>query len=127
MTSMSLREQLREKLGTEPLAPNPCFTTSDQGIGLLVEISSGAVWILPWHQFMAGYYDPREPERLVLTFVAHEVTIFGFNLGRIVPHLMNQRVERMRAVPEKYLSVAGGDLSIAQICVRSLAEPVVPE
>jgi len=64
---------------------------------------------------------------LILTFVDHEVTMRGLNLGDLLQAVANQRLEWLRAAPGKYLKSAGNEPSIEQIKVRPLVEPIVTE
>lgn len=106
---------------------SPFYATNDDVIALRVETSGGEVWMLPWHHFIFGRYEAGDHERLVLTFVAHEVALRGLNLVELIPEIANQRIAWLRTAPGKYLKAAGAEPSIDQIWVRPLAEPVVSE
>lgn len=124
---MSLREALMAKANPGAEAASPLFTANGQGMALCIETSPGEHWVLPWHLFSSAHFKMGEPERLVITFMTHAVTIRGFNLKGILPHIMSHRLESLRTAPEKYLKVGEGAPSIAQICVRPLSEPVITE
>jgi hypothetical protein len=121
----SLQQTMDRRRAADECTPSPFYATKDSVTALRVETSGGEVWLLPWHHFVFGRHEAGEHERLVLTFVAHEVTVQGLNLDTLIPEVASQRIEWLRAAPGKYLRAAGGEPSIDQICVRLLAEPVV--
>ena len=123
----SLRTAVERQRAEEGDSRSPFYATNDGVITLRVETSGGEVWMLPWHHFIFGRYQPGDHERLVLTFVAHEVAMRGLNLVELIPEVANQRVAWLRTAPGKYLKAAGAEPAIDQIRVRLLAEPVVSE
>jgi hypothetical protein len=125
---MSLRDEIAKRRAAEGWKPNPYYATSERVASLRVEDSDGVIWMLPWHHFTFGHHrEAGERERLVLTFVAHEVALRGLNLTELIPEVVNQSIEWLRALPGKYVKSAGDEPSIEQIKVRPLAEPVVTE
>lgn len=125
---MSLSEEIAKKRAAEGWAANPYYSSKDRVTSLRIEDSGGEIWMLPWHHFIFGHHrEAGERERLVLTFVAHEVTLRGLNFAELIPEVVNQSIEWLRAVPGKYVKSAGDEPSIDQIKVRPLAEPVVAE
>jgi hypothetical protein len=124
----ALREQLESRRAAEGLGPNPFYSTRDRVTVLRVEEASGEIWMLPWHHFIIGRHaQAGAGERLVLTFVAHEITLCGLNLAALIPEIANQRLESLRTAPGKYLKSAGNEPAIDQIQVRPLAAPTVGE
>jgi hypothetical protein len=103
--------------------------SSKDGVPMLfVATSGGENWLLPWNHFVFGCHkEEGERERLVLTFVAHKVDMSGVNLGDLIPEVVHQRLERLRAAPGKYITSSGNEPFIEQIEVRSLAEHTVTE
>jgi hypothetical protein len=124
---MSLRESIDQRRAEEGYSPNPFYATKDDVTCLRVETSGGEVWILPWHHFIFGRHEAGDHERLLLTFVAHEVAMRGLNLAGLIPDVVHQRIAWLRTAPGKYLKSTGAGPSIDQIHVRPLGEPVVSE
>ena len=120
----SLQQTLERRRAADESAPSPFYATKDRATTLRIETSGGEVWLLPWHHFVFGRHEAGAHDRLVLTFVAHEVAVQGLNLAALIPEVANQRIEWLRAAPGKYLRAADGEPSIDQIRVRPLAEPV---
>jgi hypothetical protein len=118
----ALQQTIERRRAADESAASPFYATKDRATSLRVETSGGEVWLLPWHHFVFGRHEARQHERLVLTFVAHEVAVQGLNLAALVTEVANQRIEWLRAAPGKYLRAAGGEPSIDQICVRPLTE-----
>jgi len=122
----TLRDQLLERRAAEPAARHPLYTTGAHVITLGVETAGGSMWMLPWHHFVFGQYqDEGDRERLVLTFVTHEVVLRGANLGVLMTEIVNQRLDCVRAGPEKYLPSLDDKPFVDEIQVRPLAEPTV--
>ena len=120
---MTLKEEIASRRVVELDGLNPPYASKEHATSLLVETPDGETWLLPWSHFVFGRHkEVGERERLVLTFVAHEVALSGLNLGAIIPEVVHQRLERLRAAPGKYLKSSGNQPFIAQIQVRSLAE-----
>jgi hypothetical protein len=124
----SLKEAVEQRRAEEGASRNPLYSSKERVTVLFVETSGGETWLLPWNHFVFGrHQEAGERERLVLTFVGHEVAMSGLNLGAIVPEVVHQRLERLRAAPVKYLKSSGNEPFIEQIQVRSLAEQRVIE
>lgn len=118
-------ERRRAELGE---IRNPFYATADHPVELVVETTNGETWLLPWHHFVFGrHQEVGECERLLFTFVAHEVAMSGLNLGALITEVVDQRLARLRAAPGKYLKSSGKEPFIEQIQVRSLAEHTVTE
>ena len=116
MSSPSLKEAIAQKRAEEEILRNPLYSSTEQVSALFVETSGGEIWLLPWNHFIFGHHqEAGERERLVLTFVANEVVLSGFNLGALIPEVANLRLERLRAAPGKYLKSLGKELFIEQI------------
>ena len=125
---MSLREQVESRRAAEGPASNPFYSTTDRATILRVEVAGGEIWMLPWHHFIIGRHAPAGAgERLVLTFVAHEITLRGVNLAGLIPEIADQRLESLRTAPGKYLKSSGNEPAFEQIQVRALAAPTVGE
>ena len=123
---MTLKEEIASRRVVESDGLNPLHSSNEHATALLVETPDGETWLLPWSHFVFGRHkEVGERERLVLTFVAHEVALNGLNLGAIIPEVVHQRLERLRAAPGKYLKSSGNEAFIEQIQVRSLAEQKV--
>jgi hypothetical protein len=123
MSSPSLKEAIAQRHTEEGITRNPLYSSTEQVSALFVETSNGEIWLLPWNHFVFGrHQEADERERLVLTFVAHEVVLSGLNLDALIPDVANLRLERLRAAPVKYLKSSGNEPFIEQIQVRSLAE-----
>jgi len=122
----TLRDQLLERRAAEPAARHPLYTIGAHVITLGVETAGGSMWMLPWHHFVFGQYqDEGDRERLVLTFVTHEVVLRGTNLGVLMTEIVNQRLDCVRAGPGKYLQSLDDKPFVDDIHVRPLAEPTV--
>ena len=120
---MTLKEEIASRRVVESDGLNPPYASKEHATSLLVETPDGETWLLPWRHFVFGRHQKvGERERLVLTFVAHEVALSGLNLGAIIPEVVHQRLERLRAAPGKYLKSSGNEAFIEQIQVRSLSE-----
>ena len=90
----TLRDQLLERRAAEPATRHPLYTTGAHVTTLSVETAGGSMWILPWHHFVFGQHqDEGDRERLVLTFVAHEVVLRGANLSALMTEIVNQRLD----------------------------------
>jgi hypothetical protein len=123
MSSPSLKEAIAQKRAEEEILRNPLCSSTEQVSALFVETSNRETWLLPWNHFIFGHHqEAGERERLVLTFVAHEVAVSGLNLGTLVPEVAHQRLEILRTAPGKYLKSSGKELFIEQIQVHPLAE-----
>ena len=123
---MTLKEEIASRRVAESEGLNPPHSSKEHATSLLVETPDGETWLLPWSHFVFGRHkEAGERERLVLTFVAHEVALSGLNLGAIITEVVHQRLERLRAAPGKYLKSSGNEAFIEQIQVRSLAEQKV--
>jgi hypothetical protein len=110
----------------DPDARHPLYTTGAHVITLRVETAGGSMWMLPWHHFVFGQHqDEGDRERLVLTFVAHEVVMRGSNLGVLMTEIVNQRLELVRAGPGRYIQSLDDKPFVDDIHVRPLAEPTV--
>ena len=122
----SLREQILERQrATGADAHHPLYSTGEHVITLRVEAAGGSLWIFPWHHFVFGFYqDEGDRERLVLTFVAHEVVMRGSNLGALVRQIAKQHLDKISAAPGKYLKSLGDGPFVDEIYVRPLADPV---
>jgi hypothetical protein len=122
------RADLERRRAAQGGLRNPFYATADRPVELVVETTNGETWLLPWHHFVFGrHQEAGERERLVLTFVAHEVAMSGLNLGALITEVVDQRLARLRAAPGKYLKSSGEEPFIEQIQVRSLAEHTVTE
>jgi hypothetical protein len=122
------RADLERRRAAQGDLRNPFYATADRPVELVVETTNGETWLLPWHHFVFGrHQEAGERERLVLTFVAHEVAISGSNLGALITEVVDQRLARLRAAPGKYLKSSGEEPFIEQVQVRSLAEHTVTE
>jgi hypothetical protein len=120
---MTLKEEIASRRVVELDGLNPPYASKEHAISLLVETPDGETWLLPWSHFVFGRHkEVGERERLVLTFVAHEVALSGLNLGAIIPEVVHQRLERLCAAPGKYLKSSGNEAFIEQVQVRPLAE-----
>jgi hypothetical protein len=105
---------------------HPLYSTNEHAATLRVEGAGGSVWILPWHHFVFCIHrDEGDRERLALTFVAHEIVLRGSNLGILVNEIANQRLDQLRAAPEKYRKSLGEGPFVDELQVRSLDEPAV--
>jgi hypothetical protein len=125
---MSLKEAIAQRRAEEAALSNPLCSSKEHVASLFVETSGGEIWLLPWNHFIFGHHqEAGERERLVLTFVANEVTISGLNLGTLVPEVAHQRLERLRAAPGKYLKSSEKELFIEKIEVHSLEDKKVTE
>jgi hypothetical protein len=123
---MTLKEEIASRRIAESDGLNSPYASKENVTSLLVETPDGETWLLPWSHFVFGRHkEVGERERLVLTFVAHEVALSGLNLGAIIPEVVHQRLERLRAAPGKYLKSAGSEAFIEQVQVRSLVEQKV--
>jgi hypothetical protein len=128
MSSPSLKEAIAQKRAEEEVLRNPLYSSTEQVSALFVETSNGETWLLPWNHFIFGHHqEAGEWERLVLTFVANEVTISGLNLGTLVPEVAHQRLEKLRTAPGKYLKSSEKELFIEKIEVHSLEGKKVTE
>src|ERR1019366_304290 len=114
----SLRTEVERSRAEASDCRSPFYATNDGVITLRVESSGGEVWMLPWHHFIFGRYESGDHERLVLTFVAHEVALRGLNLAGLMPEVVNQRIEWLRTAPGKYLKAVGAEPAIDHIRVR---------
>jgi len=125
----SLKEALLEQRSSEKWASqSSLYSTKEDATSLLVEASGDKIWLLPWNHFiLAHHQDEGECERLVLTFVANEVTISGLNLGILIPEIAHQRLENVRAAPGKYLKSSEKEPFIEKIQVHSLEDKKVTE
>jgi hypothetical protein len=123
MSSPSLKEAIAQWHAEEEISRNPLYSSTEQVSALFVETSGGEIWLLPWNHFVFGrHQEAGECERLVLTFVAHEVTMSGLNLGTLIPEVAHQRLHSLRAAPGKYLKSSGKEPFIEQIQVHPVAE-----
>ena len=128
MNMNSLRAQLGPRRAGEGHTSSPFYSTTDHATILCVEPAGGEIWMLPWHHFVIGRHAQAGAcERLVLTFVAHEITLLGLNLAGLIAEIANQRLDSLRTAPGKYLKSSGHDPAIEQIQVRSLTAPTVSE
>lgn len=59
--------------------------------------------------------------------VAHEIPVRGLNLTELIPEVVNQSIEWLRALPGRYVKSGNDEPSIEQLKVRLLSEPVVTE
>lgn len=123
----SLRAAVEHQRAQNGDSGSPFYAINDDVTTLRVETSGGEVWMLPWHHFIFGRHVFGDYERLILTFVAHEVALRGVNLVALIPEVANQRIAWLRAAPRKYLRGAKTEPAIDDIQVRSLAEPIVSE
>src|ERR1700690_3041571 len=123
---LTRKEEIASRRILESDGLNPPHSSKEHATSLLVETPDGETWLLPWSHFVFGRHkEVGERERLVLTFVAHEVVLNGLNLGTIIPEVVNQRIIRLRAAPGKYLKTSGTEAFIEQVQVRPLAEQKV--
>jgi hypothetical protein len=121
---MSLKEEIERKRANDTEQRNPFYSTDEGAKSLRAETSDGKIWVFPWHHFVFGcHHEVGERERLVLTYVAHEVTIQGLNLLSMVNDIANQHLAWLRAAPEKYLKSSGYGPAIEQVQVRSAEGP----
>lgn len=124
----TLRDQLGPRRAAEGPTSTPFYSTTDRATILRVEVAGGEIWMLPWHHFVIGRHaQAGEGERLVLTFVAHEITLRGLNLAGLIPDIAKQQLESLRTAPGKYLKSSGNEPAIEQIQVRPLTAPTVGE
>lgn len=120
-----LQKMLDERRAQEAAAvvAHPCYSTKSQVATLVVEMSGDECWLLPWQHFIFGRHRIAEDnrEQLILTFVAHEVTIVGVNLGQLADEAAGLRLERLRAAAEKYLKSSGAGPFVERIDVQPVA------
>jgi hypothetical protein len=117
-------DQRRQAL--EENTRHPLYSTNEHAVTLRVESDGGSVWILPWHHFVFGIHQAEGiRERLVLTFVAHEILLRGSNLSILVNEIANRRLDQLRAAPGKYLKSLENGPFVDEVQVRSLEEPAV--
>src|SRR4051812_34400445 len=101
---MSLKEEIERKRANDTEQRNPFYTTDECAKLLRAETSDGKIWVFPWHHFVFGcHWEAGERERLVLSFVAHEVTTVGLGLAILIKEVANQRLSQLSSAPEKYL------------------------
>lgn len=119
-----LQKMLDERRAQEAAAvAHPCYSTKSQVATLVVEMSGDECWLLPWQHFIFGRHRIAEGDReqLILTFVTHEVTISGINLGELADEAAGLRLERLRAAAEKYLKSSGAGPFVERIEVQAVA------
>lgn len=121
-----LQKMLDERRAEEAAAAaHPCYSTKSQVATLVVEVSGDEHWLLPWQHFVFGRHrlEAGDDERLILTFVAHEVTIHGVNLGGLADEVANLRLERLRAAAGKYLKSSGAGPFVERLEVQPVRTP----
>lgn len=119
-----LRRMLDERLAEEAASvAHSCYSTKSPAATLAVDVSADERWMLPWQHFIYGRHCIGEDhtERVILTFVAQEVRISGFNLGELAEEAANLRLERVRTVPGKYIRGAGAGPFIEHVTVQAVA------
>jgi hypothetical protein len=120
-----LQQMVDRRRADEAVAAHPCYSTKAQSAAVLVEAAGGENWVLPWQHFIFGRHrDDGDREQLVLTFVAHEVTLRGMNLAVIAEEAANLRLESVRAAPGKYLKSAGAEPFIERVDVQTISERI---
>ena len=123
----SLRDELERRRAEGSDLQGVFSSTANRPAGLIVETTAGETWMLSWHHFIFGrHQEADEYERLVLTFVAHEVELRGLNLRSLLTEIVHERLGSLRAAPGKYLKSSGDEPAIEQIQVRHLAEAIGP-
>jgi hypothetical protein len=124
----SIREELERRRAEGGDLASPLYSTAHRAVGLIVETTAGETWVLSWHHFIFGrHQEAGEHERLVLSFVAHEVELHGLNLRSLITEVVHERLGSLRAAPGRYLKSSGDEPAIEQIHVRPLAEPIGTE
>jgi hypothetical protein len=117
-----LAQRRAEETGGRPL----CYSTNDRTTTLRIETSDGAVWLLPWRNFLFSRLDEDDDqEQLVLTFQGHEVVLHGEYLRNLVKMIENTCLASLCPVPGKYPNATGSYPFIQQAQMRPIAEPTV--
>ena len=107
----SLAIRRAELMGDRP----DCCDTSERATKLRIETSGGAVWLLPWPNFLSSRLDEEDDqERLVLTFQGYEVVLHGENLRKLVEMIENAHLASLCPMPGQYLNALGKEPFIKQ-------------
>jgi hypothetical protein len=122
----TLQQTFHRQRADEPEG-HACYSVRAQASTLLVELSSGERWVLPWMHFVfARHHDEGKDERLVLTFASHEVKVSGHNLVVLAETAAKAELESIRELPPKYRDRLADDPFVTKITVRDLGGPPSP-
>lgn len=83
--------------------PPECFACEPRARGVRIDLSPQKSIVLPHEHFVCAEYSAEQPvELLKLKFMAHEVTLAGYQLRRIENAILNRDLSWLCALPEKF-------------------------
>ncbi len=92
-----------------PTAPT-CWQREAPCACLRIETSGGEAQLFPYqHLVTASLNHTERSETLRLTFSSHDVEIVGRNLRALLLALQDFAVKWLRAIPERYARLEGGE------------------
>jgi hypothetical protein len=123
----TLKELLAQRRAQETGGRPLCYGTNDRTTTLRIETSDGAVWLLPWPNFLFSRLDEEDDqERLVLTFQGNEVVLHGEYLSNLVKMIENTCLASLCPVPGKYPNATGSYPFLQQAQVSPISMPTAP-
>ena len=100
-----------------------CWQRESATACLRIELESGELHILPYNHFITAHLAKAGDgtETLRITFSSHEIQIEGHNLRDLVLGIQDFAIKWLRAVPEKYHSLAASrDAVIVTVLVTTI-------
>jgi hypothetical protein len=101
--------------------PPECFASDARARGVRIDLSPQKSIVLPHEHFVCAEFSAEQSvETLKLKFIAHEVTLAGYQLRRIENAILNRDLSWLCARPEKFRVQDSDRPFITQLSVRNL-------
>lgn len=101
--------------------PPECFACDARARGVRIDLSPQKSIVLPHEHFVCAEYSAEQSvELLKVKFMAHEVTLAGYQLRRIENAILNRDLSWLCALPEKFRIQNSDRPFITKLTVRNL-------
>lgn len=121
MSSFDDAIKIRQLAITHP--PKKCYSVTAGASSLQFKDNKGLNWGFPWNHFIFVCHDDTgEPEKILLTFVSHEISISGHNLNAVKQEIADRRLATLRHVPSNHISDSKLEPIVTEILVKARDE-----
>jgi hypothetical protein len=123
---------MNPKIKSLPVPKSPAFTVV-QGSPTIRFTGERMSWVLPWSDFGLCVLkanpccrNPKKqpPQELTLYFGRAEVTLLGWHLDSMLPHLADQNISQILTATKRPKKQTAGVAWIAETFVLPLTEPI---
>ena len=116
----SLAEEIKLRRAAKCERKQTCYSTNASTPCVRIKDGAGRSWTFPWmHHVVSDRGVERDNERMLLTFVSHDVLIEGHHLEPLEEDLAYHRVEKLRHLPSSYAAAGGPESIVTKIEVRA--------